>query len=252
MDEREIPQGGGEASAEAVGDEPLLIARRCPQASVWVGPDRARLAARATAALRPDLILLDDGFQHWRLARDEDLVVVDEEAGFGNGRLLPRGPLREPLTALGRATWLWVNARSSTPATPPGPALPVPMLPKVVARRFASCLVEEGRESPVSSLEGERVLAFAGVARPNGFFRMLEGLGARPVARRRFADHHAFTDIELAELRNEAAREGAMLVTTEKDAMRLPAGFPARALRLEVELLEGKESLGPRLLGREA
>src|SRR6185436_15940539 len=94
--------------ASEVGDEPRLIAQRCPEATVWVGRDRAALARQARDA-GAEVLLLDDGMQHRRLARDVDIVVVDAAAGFGNGRLLPAGPLREPLSQLSRASFVWLR-----------------------------------------------------------------------------------------------------------------------------------------------
>ncbi len=101
---------GDGPTADEAGDEPVLIASRCPSVHVLVGPDRARLAARAREELGVDLVFLDDGMQHRHLARDAEVVVVDEAAGFGNGRLLPCGPLREPLSALERASLVWLKA----------------------------------------------------------------------------------------------------------------------------------------------
>ncbi|WP_366935003.1 tetraacyldisaccharide 4'-kinase [Pyxidicoccus fallax] len=105
-------------SVEEAGDEPLLLARRCPEVRLFVGADRVAGAYRARDEFGLDTVLLDDGFQHRRLARDEDLVVVDESVGLGNGHMLPRGPLREPRSALRRATLFWIRVA----ATPSGTA----------------------------------------------------------------------------------------------------------------------------------
>jgi tetraacyldisaccharide 4'-kinase len=226
-------------SVEEAGDEPLLLARRCPEARVLVGADRRALARRARDEFGLEVVLLDDGFQHRRLARDEDVVVVDEAAGFGNGQMLPRGPLREPLSALSRATLFWVRV-----ATEPARHLPVLPGPRVRTRYRATAWVDpSGAEHPSEALSGAPVLALAGLARPASFLRTLRQLGADLRDAALFPDHHRFTPDELRDVEARAARHGARIVTTEKDAVRLPRGFEAWAVRLGVEVLEGEELL---------
>jgi tetraacyldisaccharide 4'-kinase len=222
---------------EEVGDEPLLIARRCPGAKVWVGSDRVSIARKARDA-GAKLLILDDGFQHRRLARDADIVVVNPTLGFGNGALLPRGPLREPPASLRRASLLWVRGGAGETKTP-STGLPV-----VSARHHPSAVrAADGGEQPVSSLEGRRVFAFSALADPLAFPRTLSGLGAEVVGCRTFPDHHVFTPVELEELARSARAQGAALITTEKDSMRLPRGWDTLVLTLDVEILEGEEHL---------
>lgn len=221
-----------------VGDEPLLLARALPEVPVYVGADRVALAQRARDA-GTEVALLDDGFQHRRLARDVDLLVVDARAPLGNGRLLPAGPLREPPSAARRATAVWL--RCATPDAPlPAPFAPLPV---VRARHVPWDVVDEtGGALPLERLCGRRVLAFAGLARPSGFVSSLGALGAEVVATRLFPDHHAFRTPELQALAAEAASLGATLVTTEKDLVRLPASAPETwTLRQRVELLSGQD-----------
>ncbi len=222
---------------EDVGDEPLLIARRCPGVQVWVGADRVATARKARDG-GAQLLILDDGFQHRRLARDADVVVVNPSLGFGNGALLPRGPLREPTSALRRASLLWIRAE-------PGPRRDLPFSGPIVRARHAPSAVcaVDGRELPLEHLRGRRVLAFSGLADPNAFPRTLHALGAELVAARPFPDHHPFSSAELADLAREARSKGAQLITTEKDSMRLPTGFESSVLRIEVEILEGAAHL---------
>jgi tetraacyldisaccharide 4'-kinase len=230
--------------AHEVGDEPRLIARACPGVPVLVGRDRAALASRAEAELGAQVLLLDDGFQHRRLARDVDVVVVDAAVGLGNGHLLPRGPLREPPAALGRATLLWLReAEAPRPLALPGG---VPVLRAAYRPGALATLGGEGLEA--AALRGRRVVAFAGIARPERFADSLRALGAEVVALEGFADHHAFLPAELEALRARAVALGAQLVTTEKDAARLPASFPCWVLGLTVEVREGEAHLA-RLLG---
>ncbi|HEX5747655.1 MAG TPA: tetraacyldisaccharide 4'-kinase [Archangium sp.] len=226
-------------SVEEAGDEPLLLARRCPEARVLVGADRRMLARRARDEFGLEVVLLDDGFQHRKLARDEDVVVVDEAVGFGNGRMLPRGPLREPLTGLRRATLFWVRA-----AAVPGPELPPLPAPCVRTRYRPTAWVDPaGALHPVEALSGQPVLALAGLARPGGFLRTLGELGADVRGTAFFPDHHHFSERELREVSSRAAGLGARVVTTEKDRARLPGGFETWTVWLGVEVLEGESHL---------
>ncbi|MGZ3444507.1 MAG: tetraacyldisaccharide 4'-kinase [Myxococcaceae bacterium] len=229
---------------ERCGDEPLMLARSVPAAHVWVGQDRAALA-RLASRCGATVALLDDGFQHWRLARDADLVVVDEAVGLGNGHLLPRGPLREPAWALARASLLWVRA-ADTPVPVPWP----PGVPRVRARHQARDVVDPaGDVHPPDVLRGRRVVGFTGIARPTGFRRTLEGLGAEVGEFTGFPDHHPFGAGELRTLERQAAAAGAWLVTTEKDRTRCPESFPTAVVRLGVEVLEGQELVDRLLMG---
>ncbi|MBN8227401.1 tetraacyldisaccharide 4'-kinase [Corallococcus macrosporus] len=224
------------------GDEPLLLARRCPGARLFVGADRVAAALRARDDFGLDTVLLDDGFQHRRLHRDEDLVVVDEAVGLGNGQLLPRGPLREPPSALRRATLLWLRAA-------PGDAAPNPWLeglstPRVRTRYGPTGWWDpSGTEHATTALEGRPVLALAGLARPGGFLKTVTTLGAEVRDAALFPDHHRFSADELRQVEARAREQGALIVTTEKDAVRLPPGFEAWVVRLGVEVLEGEAHL---------
>ncbi len=224
---------------EDAGDEPLLLARRCPEARLFVGADRRQAARRARDEFGLEVVLLDDGFQHRRLARDEDLVVVDEAVGFGNGRMLPRGPLREPLSALRRATLFWVRVAS-------GPGVPLPPLPGLQVRtryRPTAWVDPSGTVHGPEALAGQPVLALAGLARPGGFLKTLRELSVDVRDTALFADHHAFTARELQEVAARAASLGVRVTTTEKDRVRLPASFETWTVRLGVEVLEGEAHL---------
>ncbi|MFZ5446964.1 MAG: tetraacyldisaccharide 4'-kinase [Myxococcota bacterium] len=201
---------------EVAGDEPRLIARRCPGVTVFVGGDRVA-SARAATAMGATLLILDDGFQHRRLARDVDLLV---DAGEGNGWLLPAGPLREPRAGRRRATHVW--GRDGRPGD-------------IEARHVVTHVRSpEGELLPASTLAGREVVLLLGVARPERVRASVEALGARLRAVYAFADHHLFTAEELA----RARAAGDCLVTTEKDAERLPPGA-AWVLVLETEVLRG-------------
>jgi tetraacyldisaccharide 4'-kinase len=203
--------------AAEVGDEPLLLARTAP---VWVARDRVA-GARAAAASGAGVLILDDGFQNPALAKDLSLVVVDGGYGFGNGRVMPAGPLREAVeTGLARADALVLIGPDASGA--PSPARSIQILE-------ASLEPVEG-----SRFAGARVVAFAGIGRPEKFFATLERAGAVVAHRRAFPDHYSYEEAELAALKDAASRAGARLVTTEKDAVRLPPAWRDRVETLAV------------------
>lgn len=239
FDSRALP------SAEEVGDEPRLIALRCPGVRVWVGPDRVALARRARAE-GAELALLDDGMQHRRLDRDVDLVVVDALVGLGNAGLLPRGPLREPASGMARASAIWLRVPEEGEAPSPGTQVPI-----IRALHRARALVSypSGAHLPLEALEGRAVVALAGIARPHRFVATLERAGARVVERYFVADHAVFPEALLAAATTAAERGGAWLVTTEKDWMRLPPQRAFHVLTLGVEVLEGESHLDALLFG---
>ncbi len=229
-DEREVLVG---STSDEAGDEPLLLKRRLPLARVYVGADRIRLAQRALAD-GARLAILDDGFQHRRLHRDIDVLVIDDAMRFGNGKLLPSGPLREPIRSARRAQLLW-RRLGEEDAPPLGQTLSA--LPTVSVRpRPLEWVAPNGIASPLSSFASREVYAFCGLAQPDSFARTLYSIGLA-VELRAFADHHRYGVSELDELLARA--NGRPLVTTEKDAMRLPNSFPAHSLRLGLEVVDG-------------
>lgn len=231
---------GASEAAEFVGDEPLLISQRCRAATVLVGSDRVRLAERARDEAGANVILLDDGMQHRRLKRDLEIAVIDQAAGFGNGYLLPRGPLREPVTALRRADLLWINRGESHQL--PELCVNIPAISAIHAVR--SVVSPEGSIHPLSAFAAQKAFVFAAVARPRALVQSWRRLGLNIQGTRFFADHHFFQPRELDQIRAEARTAGAtVLATTEKDRVRLPKDFPAWALRLEVKVVEGMQTL---------
>jgi tetraacyldisaccharide 4'-kinase len=218
-------------SAAEGGDEAVLMARRY-RGAVVVGEDRVAAARAACTAAGAEIVVLDDGFQHRRLGRDADLVLL----GFDPRReLLPAGPMREPPAALRRASAVVVvDDEGSWPAEVVPAGVPV-----FRARTVPTALIEvvDGawREHALATLAGRDVTVAAGIARPERLARTVEFLGARVVERVSYGDHHAYTARDLERFRTLAAR--TLVVTTEKDLTKLVelAGTPpVQALRIGV------------------
>jgi tetraacyldisaccharide 4'-kinase len=235
--------------AEDAGDEPFLLARRLPGVPVVVGANRYEAARLAVQRFGATAIVLDDGFQHRTLRKSLEIVMTRARQPWGNGRLLPGGPLREPLTALARAHLIVVAgargeadlAEVRSAATVHAPGVPV------LAARYAPVECWEAdrmRARPLRALVGARLLAFAGIAAPDAFEATLANLELTTVALVPFADHHWYTPEDLERLHERAVALGADgLVTTEKDWVRLrQLPLPKRPLfviSVRLELMTG-------------
>jgi len=208
-------------SADEGGDEPVMLAKALPMASVVVAAHRVEGAWVAMKELGAQLIVLDDGFQHWALARDLDIVVVDGEEGFGNRRLFPAGFLREPLISLARAHILVLTKRDN-PALRKvigdvAPNVPLFVAPLELRRVYAP---KDGVELTLDDMRNLDAGAFAGIASPESFFNLLKGLGVNLKEVKVYQDHHFYSRRDLKDLALVARRRG-VLFTTEKDWIRL-------------------------------
>ncbi|MCL2011970.1 MAG: tetraacyldisaccharide 4'-kinase [Cystobacterineae bacterium] len=221
-------------NAEAMGDEPRMIALRCPGVFVWVGPNKVELAKRACKA-GANYLIVDDGFQTRGLHRDVDIVVLDEAVGFGNGHLLPCGPLREKKSSLCRASFLWLRKTYSTNR--------LGMSSPIEAEHYLSGLWNSHQHFPVEHLKQKQVFALSALARPSAFIQSLERLGANIVGNCFFKDHHPFSKEEISCVVKQAEKMQALLITTEKDFQRVasyPEFLPSIwVLTMDVKLLNG-------------
>ena len=239
--------------SDVAGDEPYMLARNLPGVIVLVDKNRVKAGAYAVKKFGCDTLVLDDGFQYLPLKGRLNLLLVDKTNPFGNGHLLPRGILREPIKHLRRASYVFLTKSNGErdeelEATikrynPEADIIECAHKPQYL-QRFGAKEDEAGAREPLAFLKGRRVLAFSGIATPESFEKFLRDLGAVIVARERFLDHYRYADEDFQDLFAQAKEEGAeCLVTTEKDAVRIPEGYecplPLYYLRLEIEIIRG-------------
>jgi len=239
--------------SEQAGDEPYMLARNLPGVIVLVDKNRVKAGAYAIRKFGCDTLVLDDGFQYLRLKGRLNLLLVDKTNPFGNGHLLPRGILREPIKHLKRASYIFLT-KSNGERDPELEALIAKHNPHAdviecahrpqYLQRFDLPANAASARQELGWLKGRRVFAFSGIATPESFEKFLRDLGALLVGRERFMDHHRFDHEDLDELFALAQREGAeCLVTTEKDAVRITetasCPLPLYYLRLEIDILRG-------------
>lgn len=239
-------------TAREAGDEPAMLARALRSVVVFADPDRARSGRMAVERFGVELLILDDGFQHRRVARDVNILLLDCSRPFGNGRLLPAGPLREPWKAIARADIIILTRCDQKPDAG--------LLGRIArlnadaavftATHRARRLIEipSGKSVELDFLDGKRIASFSGIARPRDFERLLAGSGATLVYRRAFDDHHYFDTEEMEEIVALAQSSRAeAVVTTAKDATRIPPSFssplPFFSLEIEMRIGAGKDKL---------
>ncbi|HTU89650.1 MAG TPA: tetraacyldisaccharide 4'-kinase [Gemmataceae bacterium] len=242
--------GGG-----ALNDEAQVLKENLPDAPHLQGADRVALARTAIAELKSEVLVLDDGFQHRRLARDVDVVLIDATAPWGHGYLLPRGLLREPPSSLRRADVLVLTRCDQVPAEQRE------RLRRTIDRIAPHKLLVEtthgpvdlsasdGQTAPLELLRNGPVAAFCGIGNPQAFRRSLLDLGARLEDFRSYPDHHAYGRADVEELYRWADRllSGALIVTTQKDMVKLRLSRlgerPLRWLRIRLRVESGQDAL---------
>lgn len=236
---------------QQAGDEPFLLARRLQTIPIGVDADRVRGGRALIRQFQPDVILLDDGFQHRRLARNLNIAVFNGQVGLGNGYLLPAGPLREPVCSLKRADLIWLNQATESEREQSWQKLLAVTNGFYLYSNYQVTGVHGipgGEHFPRVLLKRKKILAFSGIANPERFRVSLEASGAVVAGFLTFPDHHAFSATDLTRIETRAEEiQPDWIITTEKDAMRLPQENPfSRPLFfLEIKLIVNNEdSLG--------
>ncbi len=220
-------------SAEQVGDEPLLIARRCPGVVVAVDNDRVRGAKKLVNDFNPDVIVLDDGYQHRRLYRDINILTMRASSPWGNGFVLPAGPLRESKRqGLKRADLMWANGTGT---------IDLKTSPLVIRADYQPVsLSRADGEYPVHFIAGKSMVAFCGIAEPESFYQTLQKLDARLVECFSFLDHHFYSVEDLERIKKFVDKNHIeIVITTQKDWVKLPDAVKALEhwYALKVELV---------------
>ena len=236
--------------SEMAGDEPYMLASNLKDVVVLVDKDRVKSGRYAIEKYGCDTLLLDDGFQYWRLrGRRHDVVLIDRQQPFGNEHLFPRGTLREPPSHLARAHTIFITKSDGDTAA----------LRQRIAKLNATAAVIECVHSPLyfedvftgerkglDFLRGKKVASLSGIAQPEGFEQSLVKLGGELVYSKRFADHHRFSQQEILNAINRAKkRQADIIITTQKDAVRFPKidrrDLPFYFMRVEIKIVDGAD-----------
>jgi tetraacyldisaccharide 4'-kinase len=234
--------------SETAGDEPYMLASNLKDVIVLVDKDRVKSGRYAIEKFGCDTLLLDDGFQYWKLAgRRRDIVLIDCQSPFGNEHLLPRGTLREPESHLARANTFFITKSDGNTA-----ALRARIAKQNPSAAVIECIhsplyfedVFTGERQGLEFLKDKKVATFSGIAQPESFEKSLIGLGAELVYTKRFADHHRFTQQEVLNAINRSKkRQAQAIITTQKDAVRFPKidrrDLPILFMRVEIKILSG-------------
>jgi tetraacyldisaccharide 4'-kinase len=234
--------------SETAGDEPYMLASNLKDVVVLVDKDRVKSGRYAIEKFGCDTLLLDDGFQYWKLqGRRRDIVLIDRQQPFGNERLLPRGTLREPPSHLARARWIFITKSDGdteelrtriAQLNPNAPVIECIHHPMYFEDVFT------GERLGIEFLKDKKVASFSGIAQPESFEKSLVTIGAELVYSKRFADHHRFTQQEVINAINRSKkRQAQLIITTQKDAVRFPKidrrDIPILFMRVEIKILKG-------------
>jgi tetraacyldisaccharide 4'-kinase len=234
--------------SETAGDEPHMLASNLQDVVVLVDKDRVKAGRYATEVLGCDTLLLDDGFQYWKLrGRRLDVVLIDCQQPFGNEHMLPRGTLREPPSHLARASTIFITkSAGDTSALRARIARYNPTAPIIECVHHPLYFedVFTGERHDLSLVRDKKVATLSGIAQPESFEGSLGKLGAELVYSKRFADHHRFTQQEILNAINRGKkRQASLIITTQKDAVRMPKlnrrDLPIYFIRVEIKILSG-------------
>ena len=237
-------------------DEPAILSENCPQAKVIVNPDRVAGAAEAVSRFRAEVLIMDDGFQHQRLARDLDIVTIDATRPFGYGRLLPAGLLREPISALARADAVVITRCDQIQETELAELeqkLRQTNHNMIIARSIHAPICArsaENKDISLQSLNGKKVFAFCGIGNPQAFLNTVKSLACQVVGSSVYDDHHYYPSDDLASIYEQAMRGKAELIlTTHKDWTKidrlgaLGKKMPLAYLAIELKFISGEDKL---------
>jgi tetraacyldisaccharide 4'-kinase len=234
--------------SEMAGDEPYMLASNLKDVVVLVDKDRVKSGRYAIEKFGCDTLLLDDGFQYWKLrGRRQDIVLIDRQQPFGNERLLPRGTLREPPSHLSRASTIFITKSDGNTAELRRRIAAVNPQAGIIECIHHPLFLEDvftGQRLGLELLKGRKVAALSGIAQPESFEESLVTLGAELVYAKRFADHHRFTQQEILNVINRSKkRQAEAIITTQKDAVRFPKidrrDLPIYFMRVEIKILAG-------------
>jgi tetraacyldisaccharide 4'-kinase len=234
--------------SETAGDEPYMLASNLKDVVVLVDKDRVKSGRYAIEKFGCDTLLLDDGFQYWRLAgRRRDIVLIDCQQPFGNEHLLPRGTLREPPSHLSRASTIFITKSDGDTArlrARIGKHNPGAGIIECIHHPLYFEDVFTGEQCGLGLIKGRKVASLSGIAQPESFEKSLVGQGAELVYTKRFADHHRFTQQEVLNAVNRSKkRQATAIITTQKDAVRFPKidrrDLPIYFMRVEIKILSG-------------
>jgi len=244
--------------SDFAGDEPYMLASNLPNVAVLVDKDRVKSGIYAIDHFNTDVIILDDGFQYLMLRPHINIVLVDSTAPFGNGHVLPRGILREPIENIRRADYIFLTKSDGSHKlehlkrfirrhTKRAEIIECCHKPQYLVKLFPAAENAPEQREPLEKLKGLCVAALSAIARPESFESFLEQLGAELVLTDHYADHHRYTMEELTGFVTQAKKANAdMIVTTEKDAVRMPAlkccDVPIYYLRIQIDIFNGREN----------
>jgi tetraacyldisaccharide 4'-kinase len=234
--------------SEMAGDEPYMLASNLKDVVVLVDKDRVKSGRYAIEKYGCDTLLLDDGFQYWKLlGKRRDIVLIDSQQPFGNRHLLPRGTLREPPSHLARASWVFITKSDGKTE-----ALRAEIARLNPHAGVIECIhhplyfedVFSGQRYELDLLKAKKVASLSGIAQPESFEGSLVNLGGELVYSKRFADHHRFSQQEILNVINRSKKRGAaMILTTQKDAVRFPKidrrDLPIIFMRVEIKIMHG-------------
>src|ERR1017187_10068413 len=236
--------------SEMAGDEPYMLASNLKDVVVLVDKNRVKSGRYAIEKFGCDTLLLDDGFQYWKLrGRRLDIVLIDRQQPFGNERLLPRGTLREPPSHLARASFIFITKSDGNTAELRQRIAQVNPAAGIIECVHHPLYLEDvftGERLKLELLKGRKVASLSGIAQPESFEQSLVRLGGELVYSKRFADHHRFTQQEVLNAINRSKkRQAEIIITTQKDAVRFPKidrrDLPVYFMRVEIKILRGAD-----------